>query len=125
MPKPPLTKDRIIAAYAIAGVADLLEFGITAAENLSLGALVMPAEMVNVALDCVVLGAMTKLIGFHWLFLPSFMVELIPEVAVLPTWVGCVAVVVSKRKREVQTPPRLPEEGKVIEVEIVDTPPKP
>jgi hypothetical protein len=43
---------------------------------------------------------MTKLLGFHWTFLPSFCIEVIPGLDMLPTWVGCVFFVVRQRKKE-------------------------
>jgi Ca2+/Na+ antiporter len=51
-----------------------------------------------------VMGAMIILLGFHWLFLPTFVVEVIPEIDMLPTWVGCVAYVVWQRKKEQEQP---------------------
>jgi hypothetical protein len=108
MPKPTLTRNRIIAAFAVAVVADLLEIPITATEDLTLGTLAIPAEGADAVLDCVVMAVMTKLIGFHWLFLPSFFVELIPEIDLFPTWVGCVAYVVWQRKQEGPRPPLAP-----------------
>lgn len=104
MPKPPLTRNRIIVAYIVAIVADVLEFPITATEDLSAGVLFIPAEAADGVLDCIVMGIMTKLLGFHWAFLPSFLIELIPEVDLLPTWVGCVALVVWQRKKEAPLP---------------------
>jgi hypothetical protein len=37
-------------------------------------------------LDLVVMLALWRLIGWHWLLLPSFLVELFPYVDVAPTW---------------------------------------
>ncbi len=65
-----------MAAYAIAVIADVLEFPIAAAETTIVGAPL--GELSTFVLDCVVMGAMTKLLGFHWMFLPSFAVEVIP-----------------------------------------------
>jgi hypothetical protein len=98
--KPELTKKRIVAAFTIAVIADILEFPIVAAENLSLGALLLPAEAADVFLDFIVMVAMTKVLGFHWLFLPSFLVEAVPDLSLFPTWVGCVAYVVWQRRKE-------------------------
>ena len=120
MSKPPLTRKRIIAAYVVAIIADILEIPITATEDLSGMALLLPAEAADGIIDCVVMGLMTKLLGFHWAFLPTFIIELIPEVDLLPTWVGCVALVVWQRKKEV--PPAAPRE--VIDV-TPRTPPVP
>ncbi len=42
MAKPELTRKRIVAAFTVAVIADLLEIPITIAENGSLGALLIP-----------------------------------------------------------------------------------
>lgn len=98
MIKPILTKKRIVTAYTIAIVADLIELPITAAELTVFGAPV--AEGFDLFIDVVVFGAMYKLLGFHWMLLPSFCVEVIPGLDMLPTWVGCVWLVVRQRKKE-------------------------
>jgi len=104
MAKPDLTKKRIVLAYVVAVAADVLEFPITALENTGFG--IIPGELAAGVVDAVVFGIMTRLLGFHWLFLPSFVLEAIPEIDVLPTWVGCVAYVVWQRKKErAQLPP--------------------
>jgi hypothetical protein len=103
MAKPALTKKRIILAYVVAVTADVLEFPITAIENTVLG--FIPGEFADFAVDTVVMGIMTRLLGFHWLFLPSFLLEAVPEVDLFPTWVGCVAYVVWQRKKEQGPPP--------------------
>ena len=121
MAKPQLTRRRVVAAFTIAVIADILEFPITAAENLSMGALLVPSEAADVFLDCVVMAAMTKLLGFHWLFLPSFLVEVVPELDLLPTWVGCVAYVVWQRKKEV--PPPLAQLSRPDAIDVVTTTP--
>jgi hypothetical protein len=123
MAKPELTRKRIVAAFTIAVIADLLEFPITAAENLSMGALLVPSEAADVFLDCVVMVAMTKFLGFHWLFLPSFLVEVVPELDLLPTWVGCVGVVVWQRKKETPPPARLAHAGAIDVVTTLPTGP--
>jgi hypothetical protein len=108
MAKPILTRKRIIAAYAVAIIADLIEFPITAAEMTVFAA--PAAEGVAFVVDAVVFGILTKLLGFHWAFLPSFLVEIVPGLDLLPTWVGCVFFVVYQRKKqqqEILSPPRL------------------
>ena len=118
MEKPKLTRNRVVAAYAIAVIADVLEFPIAAAEITVAGAPL--GELSAFVLDCLVMGAMTKLLGFHWMFLPSFGVEVIPGLDLLPTWVGCVAFVVWQRKKERISPPLVID---VLEAEIVREPP--
>lgn len=52
------------------------------------------------AIDVLAMIIETWLIGFHWLLLPTFALEFIPVADVLPTWTGCVAIVVFRRQRE-------------------------
>lgn len=122
MKKPKLTRNQIIAAFAVAVVADILEFPITAAEATVVGA---PAgELGACVLDTVVFGIMTRLLGFHWMFLPSFVVEVIPGLNMFPTWVGCVAFVVWKRKKE-EAQPSLADVVDVHAVEDITAQPAP
>jgi hypothetical protein len=53
------------------------------------------------------------LIGFHPLLLPTFALEFLPVTDLLPTWTGCVALVIALRKKQ-QPPP--PFRGPVIDV---------
>jgi hypothetical protein len=38
------------------------------------------------------------LIGFHWLLLPTFVLELVPVLEDLPTWTACTIAVIVLRK---------------------------
>jgi hypothetical protein len=42
------------------------------------------------ALDLLVAGAMIRLLGWHWAFLPTFFAELIPGLDLVPTWTAAV-----------------------------------
>jgi len=121
MNKPEFTKERIKLAYAIAVIADLLEFPITGAEITILGA--PGGEAAACLLDCIVMGAMTKILGFHWMFLPSFCVEVVPGLDLLPTWVGCVAFVVLQRKKDQAQAAPFPTAIDVQDVTAVNAPP--
>jgi len=69
------------------------------------------------AIDCVAMVLISWLIGFHVLFLPTFVVELIPLVEDLPTWTACTAAVIVLRKREQKkTPPAAPPDKTVIDI---------
>ena len=116
MAKPELTRKRIIAAYAVAVVADLIEFPISAAELSVVGA--YGGEFAAFVVDVIVFGVMTKLLGFHWMFLPSFCIEVIPGFDLLPTWVGCVFLVVRQRKQtqNVNIAPKVIKAEHVIDV---------
>jgi len=47
----------------------------------------------------------SSLLGFHWILLPSFVFEAIPGFDLFPTWTGCVAYVVWRRKKQQTAPP--------------------
>ena len=88
-----LTRSRIKAAYTIAIATDAVQFalgpfGWTFADEI---------------LDVAALIAITRIVGFHPLLLPTFLLEFIPIMDVLPTWTGCVALVIAMRKK--QPPP--------------------
>ncbi len=87
---PRLTRRRMMCAMAIAVVAD--------GAQLLLG----PFGWVFLvqAIDVIAAVLVSCTLGFHWLLLPSFVVELIPIVDMLPTWTACVAAVIVLRKKE-------------------------
>jgi len=64
-------------------------------------------------LDLGVAAIMTRLLGWHWEFLPSFFAKLVPGVDMVPFWTLAVANVWRKSRRqvditEVQQQPMLP-----------------
>jgi len=87
---PFLTPLRIWPAFAVAIAADGIQ--------LLLGPLGW--TFFDEITDVVATIVLSLLLGFHALFLPTFLVEILPVVDMLPTWTGCVAVVVALRKRE-------------------------
>ena len=103
---PTLSRSRMTTAYGAAVLIDALQ--------LIAGPLGWVAF--DEALDVVAALLMWRLLGFHPLLLPTFVVEFLPVVDLLPTWTGCVALVVALRKRQQTTvsPPRAP--GTVIDV---------
>ena len=67
-------------------------------------------------LDVMAMILTWRLLGFHPLLLPTFALEFLPVGDMLPTWTGCVAIVVALRKRQqAGTSPPLPP-GPVIDV---------
>jgi hypothetical protein len=56
-------------------------------------------------IDVVAMLSVSWLIGFHWLLLPSFVLELVPVVDEFPTWTACVVAVIALRRRREKTPP--------------------
>jgi len=93
LPAPRLTKGRVIAAFLVALSCDALQ--------ILLGPMgwLAPDEV----LDAFAFAIITWLIGFHVLLLPTFAVEFIPVVDMLPTWTGCVAAVVALKNRAART----------------------
>ena len=102
---PVLTRTRIRSAYAVGAITDLVQlilgpFGFAFADEV---------------LDVAAMILVTRLIGFHPLLLPTFILELVPLADLLPTWTASVALVLSIRKREAPAPPP-PGNGPVIDV---------
>jgi ABC-type polysaccharide/polyol phosphate export permease len=94
-----LTRTRITFAIVIAIAADGLQF------------LLSPLGWFfgDQIIDVIAMILTNWLIGFHWLLLPTFILELIPLADELPTWTACVIAVIALRKREQRKlPPILP-----------------
>ena len=51
----------------------------------------------DTALDVVTAIMLTKLLGWHWAFLPSFFAELVPALDLFPTWTAAVFFVTRQR----------------------------
>jgi hypothetical protein len=96
---PPLRAWRIAAVFAVAASAD--------AAQLLLGPLGW--SFADEGLDLVAMVLTITLLGFHPLLLPTFMIEILPIADVLPTWTGCVALVVARRRRQERTARDRPE----------------
>ena len=90
----PLTRQRLWSAYAVAVTTDALQ--------LFLGPLGW--IVVDEVLDVVAMVVIGRLIGFHPIFLPTFILEFVPVAEMLPTWTGCVALVTTLRRRQQTTP---------------------
>lgn len=97
MSKPKLTRTRIVLAFAVSVIADALQFPINAVS--ATGIFAIPGEVADLMLDVVVMIITSALLGFHWSFLPSFILEAVPGLDLIPTWTGCVAFVVWRRKQ--------------------------
>ena len=88
----------MLLAMVVAVVADVLQF------------LLLPFEwtFLESAVDVVAMALMTRILGFHLLLLPTFVIEFIPFVDAIPTWTACAAAVIALRKREQNRPPSAP-----------------
>jgi hypothetical protein len=87
---PSLNSRRVALAFAVAIAADGIQvllgpFGWTFFDEV---------------IDLFTMVVTSLLIGFHPLLLPTFLVELVPVVDMLPTWTACVAIVVALRRRQ-------------------------
>ena len=94
---PILTRNRIRLAYAVAITADVLQFGFGP----------FGWAFVDQFIDVLAMILTVRAIGFHPLLLPTFAVEFLPAIDMLPTWTACVTIVIARRKRQ-QTPPSAP-----------------
>jgi hypothetical protein len=90
--RPALTRWRVALALLLAVTADALQ--------IFLGPIgwMLPDEVI----DVVTMIVTSWLIGFHVLLLPTFVVESLPLVDMLPTWTGCVIAVVALRRRQAE-----------------------
>jgi hypothetical protein len=87
---PALTPLRIRLAFALAVVGDGAQF--------ALGPLGW--SWLDEIFDLLLAALIIPILGFHPLLLPTFLLEMFPVVDMLPTWTGCVAIVVALRKKE-------------------------
>jgi hypothetical protein len=106
-----LTRHSARLAYTIAATTDVLQF--------ALGPLGWVGA--DEVLDVVAMVLLWRILGFHPLLLPTFVVELLPVTDLLPTWTGCVALVIALRRREqdaghARTPAHPPGHGQIIDV---------
>jgi hypothetical protein len=99
-----LTRSRVMSAYVIAMTTDLLQ--------LALGP--FGWAFVDEILDVAAMVLVSRAIGFHALLLPTFALEFLPLTDMLPTWTGCVALVVALRRRQELAVPPAP--GPVIDI---------
>ena len=87
---PVLTRNRVRLAYTIAVTTDVVQF--------LLGPLGWAGA--DEILDLAAMILTWRVIGFHPLLLPTFVIEFLPLTDMLPTWTACVALVVAVRKRQ-------------------------
>ena len=102
---PELTRVRVWTAYGIAAAVDVAQWMLG-----PLGWL-----FADEALDVAAMVVISRAIGFHPLLLPTFVLEFLPIADLLPTWTGCVALVIALRKQRHPSPPP-PGPGSVIDV---------
>lgn len=81
-------------AWAIALAADALQIAVL--PMFAEGAM-SPADTV---LDLVVCFLLTRVLGWHWAFLPTLAAELVPGLDLFPTWTAAVYYVTRSESRE-------------------------
>ena len=86
------------AALTIAILADAIQIGVFPffAEGF--------LSPLNDLLDIAVAWLLTKLLGWHWAFLPTFIAELVPGLDLVPTWTIAVVYVTRNMPREDSAP---------------------
>ncbi len=102
-------KARLRAALAVAIAADLLQIAVF---PLFVEGAASPADDV---LDVAVAGILSYLLGWHWEFLPSFLVKLAPGIDFIPLWTMAVGNVYRKTGHAEADP-----KGNVVEGRIID-----
>ena len=85
-----VTSSSVRKAYVVAVAVDVMQL------------LLGPFGWVGGAavLDVGAMYVTSRLLGFHPLLLPTFVLEFVPFAGMLPTWTGCVALVVRARRRQ-------------------------
>ncbi len=86
---------KVKAAWAVALVVDAAQVGLGAASG-------GMSSWVDAPLDIVTMVVLWRLVGWHWVFLPSFALEFLPYVEFAPTWT--MAVLVATRGSQGVTP---------------------
>lgn len=87
--RPPLSPWRVATAFAVAIAVDVTQ--------LLLGPLGW--SLADEVLDLLAMVLMVLLLGFDPLLLPTFVIEILPVADALPTWTGCVGLIVARRRR--------------------------
>ena len=101
-----LTPSSVRMAYAVAVAVDVAQL------------LLGPFGWFGIdeVLDAGAMYVISRLIGFHPLLLPTFILEFVPFTDMLPTWTGCVALVIRIRERQGVVAEEPPDSTPVIDV---------
>ena len=103
---PVLTRTRVRLAFAVAITTDALQ--------LLMGPIGW--AFADEILDVAAMILTWRLLGFHPLLLPTFLLEVLPVSDMLPAWTGCVALVVALRRKQQEAAREPPAPGPVIDV---------
>jgi len=88
-------------AWAVAVAADLLQ--IVAFPFFAEGGL----SPLDTVLDLITAAVLTRLLGWHWAFLPTLAVEMVPGLDLVPTWTAAVFLVTRDKVRGKSTEPEI------------------
>lgn len=100
VPRPPLSRTRIRAAWAIALAVDAIQIPADATGPVG--------WLLGAGLDVVTMVIMWTMLGFHWAFLPSFVTEAVPYLNLAPFWTLAVAIATRGRGGEdLPLPPKV------------------
>lgn len=116
----PLTRRQARTCLLVALAVDSLQIPLTIAYLPPLTYFAVAAEVV---LDVIASVVCIRTLGFHWLLLPSLLVELVPVLDTLPTWTGCVALVIGQRLFPPDQTAMPPVSEKVVTADVPATPP--
>jgi hypothetical protein len=89
-------RSAVRTAWIVALVVDALQIILL---PLTIGGATAPLEDM---IDVVTAILMTRLLGWHWAFLPTFLTELIPGLSLVPSWT--LAVFIVTRRLPVKPP---------------------
>jgi hypothetical protein len=109
---PVLTPTRIRLAYAVAVASDAIQLFIGP----------VGWAFTDEAVDVAAMVLTSAMLGFHPLLLPTFALEFLPIVDLLPTWTGCVALVVAMRKKQQAATAHTPAPDAVVIDVVPDKP---
>jgi hypothetical protein len=104
-----VTTRHIWIARGLAVTADVIQIGL--APLFFAGGL----SVFDALLDVVMAGILTRLVGWHWAFLPAFVAELVPGFDLVPSW----TLAVFLATRGTTAPKEPPYDGRTIDVEAV------
>lgn len=100
-----ISRTRIQLAWGLAILVDALQI-LSGPITLSLPM----TWIIGAGLDIMTMILMWALVGWHWVFLPSFVVEVIPIAEIAPAWTAAVFIA-TRRRREPAAGSALPSPG--------------
>ena len=109
------SKKNLMIALAVAVVADALQILLM---PFTIGGGFMPWDD---AVDFLVAGIMTYLLGWHWVFLPTAAAKLVPFVDMAPFWTLAVFFVALRQKKDLTQPELKSEQLKTVEISTPTT----